>query len=195
MNLRMLVLVCAASATTIGAQPADEPVQVDRLETVTATVESIDTDTRMVELKSKHGTRTVQVPPEVRNLEQVKVGDQVVVQFYEGLAAQFKKPGESLPIGVVDASSSTARRPEGARPGASAANVVTTTVVIEAVDKPSNSVTFTGPSGMTRTVAVQDPKAREFIGTLKKGDHVELTYTEAVAVTVEPQQKQQEKQP
>lgn len=191
MNLRVLALACAASATTIAAQPTDEPVTVDRLETVTATVESIDTDKRMVELKSKYGTRTVQVPPEVRNLEQVKVGDQVVVKYYEGLAAQFKKPGESLPIGVVDATSSTARQPQGARPGAGAANVVTTTVVIEAVDKPSNSVTFTGPAGMTRTVAVQDPKAREFIGTLKKGDHVELTYTEAVAVTVEPQKKQQ----
>ena len=36
---------------------------------------------------------------------------------------------------------------------------------------------------MTRTVDVKDPKAQKFIGTLKKGDEVELTYTEALAVT------------
>ena len=33
---------------------------------------------------------------------------------------------------------------------------------------------------MTRTVDVKDPKAQKFIGTLKKGDEVELTYTEAL---------------
>ena len=39
---------------------------------------------------------------------------------------------------------------------------------------------------MSRTVDVKDPKAQQFIGGLKKGDHVELTYTEALAVTLEP---------
>jgi len=62
---------------------------------------------------------------------------------------------------------------------------VTTTVVIEAVDRSKNALTFTGPSGMTRTVDVKDPKAQQFISQLKKGDEVELTYTEALAVTVE----------
>ena len=79
--------------------------------------------------------------------------------------------------------------PEGGQPGAAVGNMVTTTVVIEGVDRSTNSVTFTGPSGMTRTVDVKDPKAQKFIGTLKKGDEVELTYTEALAVTVEPQKK------
>jgi hypothetical protein len=189
MNLRVFALVCAASSMTIAAaQPAD-PVRVENVETVTATVESLDVDKRMIELRSDEGTRTVQVPPEVRNLEQVRVGDQVVVRYYEGLAAQFKKPGEAAPVGVIDATTSKARQPQGARPGAGVANVVTTTVVIEAVDQPSSSVTFTGPAGMTRTVAVKDPKVQQFIGTLKKGDEVELTYTEALAVTVEPQKK------
>jgi len=39
---------------------------------------------------------------------------------------------------------------------------------------------------MTRTVDVVDPKAQKFIAELKKGDEVELTYVEALAVTVEP---------
>jgi len=47
-------------------------------------------------------------------------------------------------------------------------------------------VTFIGPSGLSRTVDVVDPKAQQFIAQLKKGDEVELTYVEALAVTVEP---------
>jgi hypothetical protein len=77
--------------------------------------------------------------------------------------------------------------PEGSnRPGAAVANQVTTTVVIEAVDRATHSVTFVGPAGKTRTVDVVDPKAQQFISSLKKGDEVELTYVEALAVTLEP---------
>jgi hypothetical protein len=50
-------------------------------------------------------------------------------------------------------------------------------------------VTFVGPAGMTRTVDVKDPDAQKFISGLKKGDEVQLTYVEAVAVTLEPQKK------
>jgi len=119
---------------------------------------------------------------------QFKVGgDEVVVTYYEGLAAEFKKKGESKTIGVLDATTGTARMPEGSgRPGAAVANKVKTTVVIESVDTKTHSVTFTGPSGLSRTVDVVDPKAQKFIAELKKGDEVELTYVEALAVTVEP---------
>ena len=132
------------------------------------------------------------MPPEVRNFERIKVGDQVVATYYEGLAAEFKKPGEGTQKGAVDATTGTARMPEGSStPGAAVANQITATVVIESVDQPSNSVTFTGPTGMTRTVDVKDPKAQKFISTLKKGDEVQLTYVEALAVTLEPQKKAQ----
>lgn len=189
MKLQVLALIGAAGSMTAAMAQPTEPMEVERTETLTATVESINLGERMIELKTDEGTQTVQVPPEVRNLDQIEPGDEVVVEYYEAIAAQFRKPGEGPPAGVVDARSGAARNPQGARPGGAVANSVTTTVVIDAVDQPSNSVTFTGPSGMTRTVDVKDPEAQEFISTLKKGDRVELTYTEALAVTVQPQDK------
>jgi hypothetical protein len=183
-----LILGALCSLAAGAAQPA-EPVEIERTETVSATVESIDLDKRLVELRAGDRSTTVQVSPEVRNLAQVKVGDEVVVEYYQGLAAELRKKGESQTVGKVDATTGTARMPQGGQPGAAVGNMVTTTVVIEGVDRSTNSVTFTGPSGMTRTVDVKDPKAQKFIGTLKKGDEVELTYTEALAVTVEPQKK------
>ena len=44
---------------------------------------------------------------------------------------------------------------------------------------------------MTRTVDVKDPDAQKFISTLKKGAQVELTYVEALAVTLEPRKEAQ----
>jgi hypothetical protein len=177
----LAVLASGAAA----AQPA--PVSVEKTQTISATVASIDAAKRLVELRAEDESATIQVPPEVRNFEQIKVGDEVVATYYQGLAAEFKKKGESKTVGVVDATTGTARMPEGAsRPGAAVANKVTTTVVIESVDRTTHSVTFVGPAGMSRTVDVVDPKARQFIDTLKKGDEVELTYVEAVAVTLEP---------
>jgi hypothetical protein len=66
---------------------------------------------------------------------------------------------------------------------------VSATVNIVSVDKSFDTVTFTLPSGDQRVVAVQTPEGREFIRTLKKGDKVDVTYTEAVAVEVVPGDK------
>lgn len=187
-SLFPLCAVAALACGTAAAQP--EPVAVEKTQTISATVESIDTAKRLVELRKGDERRTIQVSPEVRNFDKIKVGDEVVATYYTGLAAAFKKKGESKTVGVVDATTGTARLPEGSnRPGAAVANKVTTTVVIEGVDRATNSVTFVGPAGMSRTVDVVDPKARQFISTLKKGDEVELTYVEALAVTLEPKRQ------
>ena len=187
-KLNLLLPLGALAALAFGnvlAQPA--PVATEKVHTLSATVAKVDAKQRLVELKKGEETQTIQVPPEVRNFDKIKVGDEVVVTYYEGLAAEFKKKGESKTVGVLDATTGTARMPEGSgRPGAAVANKVKTTVVIESVDTKTHSVTFTGPSGLSRTVDVVDPKAQKFIAELKKGDEVELTYVEALAVTVEP---------
>ncbi len=180
-----VLAVCSFGIATSLAQPA--PLEVMNTQTITATVASIDLNERMVELRAEDRNLTVQVPPDVRNLAQLKVGNKVVVQYYEALAASFKKKGESTTIGVIDTTTGTARAPEGKRPGAAIANKVTTTIVIEEVDHPAHALTFKGPSGMARTINVKDPRAQAFINTLKQGDEVELTYIEALAVTVDPQ--------
>jgi hypothetical protein len=61
-----------------------------------------------------------------------------------------------------------------------------TTVVIDSVDTKANTVTFTNSDGELKTVAVESPEGREFIKGLKKGDNVEVAYTEALAIEVKP---------
>ena len=67
------------------------PFVKESLHQMTATVEAIAMDTREVTLRGKDGTiQTIKVGPEARNLDQVKVGDNVTVSYYESLAAQMR---------------------------------------------------------------------------------------------------------
>jgi hypothetical protein len=76
--------------------------------------------------------------------------------------------------------------PEGARPTGTLGNQIRATVTVDAIDRATHTVTFTGPSNAARTVTVRDSEAQRFVETLKPGDRVDLVYTESLAVAVEP---------
>ena len=174
------VLVLAACAA-----PPPKPAMRENLVQKTATVEAIDQASRLVTLRGEDGGAVVvQVSEDVKNLPQVKVGDKVVVSYYQALAAEVKKPGEGVEGVEADVSSVTA--PPGSMPAAGAGVLMRTTVTIDSVDKTMNTVTFKRADGLLRTVAVESPQGREFIKGLKKGDQVEVAYTEAMAIEVKP---------
>jgi hypothetical protein len=175
------VLVIAACA----APPPPRPVVRESLVQRTATVESIDQATRLVTLRGEEGNSfTLLVSEEVQNLPQVKAGDRVTVSFFEALAAEVKPAGQG--VEGVQADVSAVRAEPGERPAAGAGVLLRTTVVIEFVDTSFNTVTFRRSDGQSRTVAVQTPEGKEFIKGLRKGDQVEIAYTEAFAIEVKP---------
>jgi hypothetical protein len=182
------ICLAALAASLLVAACASEPPKPavrENLVQKTATVESIDQASRVVTLRGEEGNVfTVQVGEEVKNLPQVRTGDKVTVSYYEALAAEVKKPGEG--VAGVQADTAAVTAPPGSMPAAGAGMLLRTTVVIESVDKKLNTVTFTRSDGASRTVAVESPEGREFIKGLKKGDNVEVAYTEAVAIEVKP---------
>ena len=107
-------------------------------------------------------------PVNVRNLEQIQVGDRVSVGYFEGIAADVKRPGEG--VRDVEEEIKDARAAPGQRPARAVGRTVTSTVKIEAVDKARNAVTFRRPDGMVGTIAVQRPESREFIRQLNAGE-------------------------
>lgn len=179
----------AAAGAVVAADSATKtvaPVSVENVHSVSATVVAVDQNKRLLELKGPEGNvETIVVPPEVRNLAQVKAGDKLVVKYHESLAAAVKPKGTSTTMKSVDQTAGAARAEPGAKPGVALGAQSTTTVTIQAVDKKLHTVTFAGGDGLVRVTTVKDPKAQKFIETLKKGDEVELTYTEALAISVE----------
>jgi hypothetical protein len=182
--LRLAVFAAAAVALQACAHKPTVPIIKDALYEVEATIEGIDPATRMVSLRGPRGPLTIIAGPEVRNFDQVRVGDKVRVSYYEGVAAQISKGDSKVSPSV--STENTYRAPQGARPAGAVGHVLTTTVQIESVDTSFDTVTFRRGDGFVRTLAVQSPEARDFIRTLRRGDQVEITYTEAVAVEVVP---------
>ena len=120
------------------------------------------------------------VGPEVRNLDQVKVGDKVRVRYGEALSLTLKKEGKEVPS--AKSASETMRAPVGATPGGAVGEQVTVIANVIAVDTKTHQVTLKGPN-RTVDLYVEDPEQLKLI---KVGDQIEAVYTQAVAVTVEP---------
>jgi hypothetical protein len=176
----------AALAQTGGTVVASEPGKVAIADTVraAATVEAIDKANRLVTLKGAEGNSfVVQAGPEVKNFDQIKVGDQVVVRYSEALVLQLKKGGGGVRERVESEGGATAK--PGQKPGAVVGRKVTVVADVIGVDAAKQSIRVKGPK-RTVDLKVRDPNQFKLI---KVGDQIEATYTEAVAVAVEPAAK------
>ena len=150
----------------------------------TATVQAIDLDKRLVTLKGEKGNVfELKVGEEAKNLPQVKVGDLVTVKYYESLAFEVTKPGQAVGVG---ATAGVASAKPGEKPAALAAGQVTITATVEAIDAKKHYVTLKDPEGKTKEIKVKNPKN---LVNVKVGDQVAITYTEALAIEVEPAKK------
>lgn len=192
MNRRALFALAAGLGPVALATPAfaqrrgnPAPASVGAVETTTAIVETVDQTARQVLLRGEDGSlHTIPVGPEVRNLAQLRSGDTVTIEFREGLAVALANPADGAPGASVSAAA--VRRPVGARPGGGVARVVTLRVTVTAVDARANTVTFTGPLGKSRTVAVQRPELQAFIRQLRPGQQVDIAYVETVSLRANP---------
>ena len=178
----MLSMATGAFAqATQGDAPSAPPTVVKEMETVmTATVVAIDLEKRIVALKGEDGeVRDIKVGEEAVNLPQVKVGDLVTVKFYESIAVEVIQPGTFAGTGEKSA---IVRAKPGEMPGGMAARQVTVTATIMAIDKQKSTISLKGPEGKLTSVKVQDPTNLEKV---KVGDELMITYTEALAISVE----------
>ena len=191
------VLVLAASLVAAFAFPAaalaeDKAVvtsspghaSIAQKRRLVATVEAVDAAKREITLKGPKGKVVpLSVSPDVRNLEQVKVGDQVAVTYIEALSLTLMKEGKALR--ATTTKTDGVRAPEGAKPGGAVAEHVKVTADVIAVDQKTHMVTLKGPKQEV-DLHVADPVQLKLI---KVGDQIEAEYTQALAITVEPAKK------
>ena len=159
---------------------AEKPVtQTDAVE-ATAKIEAIDKTARRVTLEDKDGDmETVNCGPEVKRFDELKVGDTVTFRYYESIAYAIRKPGQ--PSGLPTQSGPKVTRGKGARPGGTIAQQETATVTVKSIDAKVPSVTVLTADGRTVSFKVEDKKN---LKDVKAGDRVEITYTEAVMISV-----------
>ena len=147
---------------------------------VTATVTAVDKATRTITLKGPQRTVEVVAGDAVKNFDQIKVGDSVAVKYVEALTLELKKTKAP-----VDAKGEVAavRAAPGARPAGAIGREVTLRADVVDVDPKNSTISLKGPRGNVVELKVQ---TQDHFKVVKKGDQVEVVYTEAVALAVTP---------
>jgi glycine/D-amino acid oxidase-like deaminating enzyme len=174
-------------ATPAYAQAADM-AGIGRSQTITAraTVKSIDQDTRTVTLQGADGNTVVlKVGPEVRNLPQVKVGDQVIAHYFISTAYVLSPPGAKLPENSLTVGGVRAR--PGTKPEGAVGSRLVVTGLVVAVDTAHHTVSLVDPSGgAVRTIDVVTRAGQQNLKRVRVGDTITAIITEALLVGVEP---------
>jgi hypothetical protein len=174
-----IVLVVGAAY----AHTANNP-RIEKTTKASVLVTRLDLANRHLSVKNEAGDEyTIDVDPAVKNLAQVKVGDKITVTYYQSVAASMSKDADSTKA-TNQAEAQTAE--EGERPGATARSTTSLPVTIVSVDTQKNVVKFRGNDDLVRSTDVVSPEGKDFIKNLKAGDKVMLTYTESVAISVDP---------
>ena len=179
----LLGALVLASWCAVAAEP--EPFVSSKTKQASTTIQAISQSDRHLVLLGEDGQRlVVEAGPAIKNFDQVRPGDHVVVTYYDGLIAEVKPKGAGTQ--GVQGATTTAQTPAGEMPAGAVGHAIATTVRVEAVDPASSTVTFKRPDGVTRKLAAEEPDAKRFIGKLMSGDEVQITYREATAVSIEP---------
>ena len=147
--------------------------------TVTATVEAMEKSTRMLTLKGEDGKlTTITVPSDVKRYDGLKVGDKITAKYYENVVLRKKAPGEKDVNTLTGGVSPSA----GAKPTGTASVQRAITATITAIDPNIPSISLSGPNNWKYSSKVAD---KEALKTVKVGDKLDITWTEAVLLSVE----------
>jgi Cu/Ag efflux protein CusF len=188
MKIRNLVapaFVLAWAFAPLAAAQEKKPLEASDVQSITATVEAVDSSRREVTLKGPKGNVVViSVPESVKRFPEIKVGDLVNVKYMESVVIAVKEADPAAKLGTT--TDTKMKRSEGEKPGGAVARQTTATVAVESVDPATPSLTVRKADGGIASYRVQDAKN---LAGVKPGDHIVVTYTEALAVQVSAPKK------
>jgi Cu/Ag efflux protein CusF len=146
-----------------------------------ATVEKIDRATREVTLRRHDGSvLTIVAGDEVRNFDQIRVGDIVEAQVTEALAVAVEPA--STQVRERRDEISTSRAQPGQRPGAQTTRTVEIVATVQAIDRKARLVTV---RGALQTVQLKVAEGVD-LSHIKRGDNVRAVYIESFSIRVVP---------
>ena len=177
----------AQQAPVAAQMTSNTPGKVSMAEGIKASglVTAIDKATRTVTLKASDGRSfDVVAGDAVKRFDQIKVNDEVVVEYVRALTLEVKKGG-----GVAERRDSVdaVRSKPGDKPAGAIGRQVTIIADVIDVSPANKTITVKGPKGNVLELEVKNP---DHFKVVKKGDQIEATYTEAIALSLEPAPKQ-----
>lgn len=186
-----LMVLPVRAQQPVGSQAvvASEPGKAGIAQTmkISATITALNKAKREITLKGPKGNTLVLVADErVKNFAQLKVGDVVNAEFVESLTLELRKAGSAPATKGAMVSEGAVGAKAGQKPGGMAVQQITAMAKIIALDEKAMTITLVGPEGQERILPVKNP---DHFKVAAVGDQVEVTYTVALAMAVEPAAK------
>ncbi len=179
-SLLTMPTLAGAEEKPAAAEQKPEPIKIAAGAKVTATVVSVDLNTRLVVLKGPKGNLVeIYADERVKNLPQLKVGDIVTAAYAEAVALEVKPAGSTLAKRSEKEDLQTAKL--GEKPGMISTSTQTVVAEVTRIDKKKQIASLKTPEGKITDVKVKNP---DNLKKVKVGDMVEVTYTQAMAVSV-----------
>jgi hypothetical protein len=138
-TMGMVAMLVAGQVKMVKAQ---QGVELNEVAVITAKVVAIDRVDRHVTLRGPEGNDvTVEVDHAARNFDQIEIGDQVKVEYYESVALYLGKHGEKpdATAGLI-----VARAAKGEKPAGVAVETVDVAATVQEIDKKNRTVTLKG---------------------------------------------------
>ncbi len=180
--LALMLVGTTVLAADENANP-DKPVfYASQTETVTATVEAINHETRAVKLLRADGEIIdFVVGEEARNLDQVSVGDIVFAQYVSSISVKVVSGDEAEPgnLGLA----TVERSEKGEMPGVVAVDTEVIVATVVDINIEANTFQLKGVDGSIEEYVAMNP---ENLKRAEVGDAVIITLSSAVALSVEP---------
>jgi hypothetical protein len=173
------------SALRPGTESAIEqaPTDIDQSMLVQTAAEVVEVDhkARMVTLNLDGHLATLRVGKDVTNLGEIKAGDYLEVTYFEGKQVSILPPGAAAPSTTTDVLAGK----DSPVPEVAGRQVTKTAVVLD-VDQFKKTVSFRGADNRVREVALGGTDLEHYLHEVKKGDTVQLTFVQAVALALKP---------
>ena len=149
-----------------------------------AKVVDVNAATRILTLQREDGRLVLLLAgDEVRNFDQIDVGDQLRVRYEESLTAT--RMSSLTEAGATIGGVAAAVAEKGEKPGAGIGVLMSMMVKIESLDPKNDIVVFSLDTSELIAHRVETPEGRAFVKGLKLGDVVQLDYAEGLAISVE----------
>jgi hypothetical protein len=151
---------------------------------INAKVTSVDSLNRHITIQTEDGkSRVIKAGPEVRNFNQLQVGDRVSATLVEQLVVFMRRPGEAgAALPPAGRQTTVTVAPEGAKPATVMADTIEVTAKVVGMDANSKQASLMFPDGTVRIVKVRPDVD---MSKAKIGDEVVIRSTEDLAIKVE----------
>jgi hypothetical protein len=205
MKIIKVLTACTILITSLAVLAADDPemsyidtspdnrvqppegINTASLIEVVATVTAIDMEKRLVTIEGADGDSiVVKASEKVKNLPQVEVGDKVIIKYFKSVTADIVKLGKDEMLGteVIGAKASA---PLGEKPAGAGVVEMTRRVEVVFVDPIQKYISVRDPDRGLRKVSLKEsPDLQHYLNELKKGDVIQVRYTDAMAIEVVP---------